>query len=522
MTSTIKVNTVKDTASTDIIKKCGTSITVGTASDTTTVAGNAVRSNAIQASDGQNIISQVGTTITLGATGDNIVLAGGATQSGFGRTGTVDWQTTPKTATFTAVSGEGYFANTTGSAFNMNLPAGVAGAIVSVADYAATFQTTNLTVVPNGTDKIGSLNQNATLNVEGQSVTFVFVDSTQGWINTMDSTSNVRGAPPFICASVSGACNTLLTAADCGNYKVATFTGPGNFTVNSVATSAPDNIVDYLIVAGGGSGANGNGNSPGGGGAGGARASATTYTNAGPSSPRTSGVPGITVTAQAYPIVVGAGDAGQAGPNPSPGTRRGSDSSGLSLTATGGGAGAYHGGGGGCGNSGGSGGGASGGGLNKNAGAGNTPPVSPSQGSIGGARPGSGPDGSGGAGGGFMAAGTDAQGPGGNPYRVAPGGAGGGFPNSFGTSGENCGSYYYFGGGGGGAGSQPTPAPVANAAGGIGGGGGISTTTCSPSSAGTPGTVNTGGGGGGSNNDAYPVVSASGGSGIVIIRYKFQ
>ena len=110
MTSTIKVNTVKDTASTDIIKKCGTSITVGTASDTTTVAGNAVRSNAIQAADGQNIISQVGATITLGATGDNIVLAGGATQSGFGRTGTVDWQTTPKTTgTFTAVSGEGYF-----------------------------------------------------------------------------------------------------------------------------------------------------------------------------------------------------------------------------------------------------------------------------------------------------------------------------------------------------------------------------------------------------------------------------
>ena len=29
-------------------------------------------------------------------------------------------------------------------------------------------------------------------NTEGQSVTFVFVDSTQGWINTMDSTSNVE------------------------------------------------------------------------------------------------------------------------------------------------------------------------------------------------------------------------------------------------------------------------------------------------------------------------------------------
>ena len=46
----------------------------------------------------------------------------------------------PKTATFTAVSGDGFFANTTAGAFNMNLPAGVAGAIVSVADYAGTWQ----------------------------------------------------------------------------------------------------------------------------------------------------------------------------------------------------------------------------------------------------------------------------------------------------------------------------------------------------------------------------------------------
>ena len=29
--------------------------------------------------------------------------------TGFGRTGTVDWHTTSKTATFTAASGEGYF-----------------------------------------------------------------------------------------------------------------------------------------------------------------------------------------------------------------------------------------------------------------------------------------------------------------------------------------------------------------------------------------------------------------------------
>ena len=39
---------------------------------------------------------QCGTTLTLGASGDTVTLASGASQSGFGRTGTVDWDTTKK------------------------------------------------------------------------------------------------------------------------------------------------------------------------------------------------------------------------------------------------------------------------------------------------------------------------------------------------------------------------------------------------------------------------------------------
>jgi len=193
--SKIEVNTVD--------AQCGSTITVGSSGKNVKIEGNDIRSNDYKASDGGNIINQSGTTITLGASGDTISLASGASQTGFGRTGTVDWQTgSIKTATFTAASGEGYFANTSGSAFNMNLPAGVAGAIVSVADYAESFASNNLTVVPNGTDKIGSLNENAVLNVKGQSVTLVYVDGTQGWINTMDSTSNVRGVAPFVQATV--------------------------------------------------------------------------------------------------------------------------------------------------------------------------------------------------------------------------------------------------------------------------------------------------------------------------------
>jgi hypothetical protein len=262
MTSKIKVDNInKVSDDSNIINKCGTNITMGQNGDTVILPNGVTE----QVQSGGAIQVQSGGSLTI-ASGATITNNG--TAVGLGRTGTVDWITTPKTATFTAVSGEGYFANTSGgTAFNMNLPAGVAGAIVSVADYAATWQTTNLTVVPNGTEKIGGTNANITLNTEGQSVTFVFVDSTQGWINTMDSTSNERGSG-FICASVSGACNTLVTAPCNANVKIATFLGPGTFTVNSASTTSAENTVGYLVLAGGGGGG---GNDGGGGGAGGFR-----------------------------------------------------------------------------------------------------------------------------------------------------------------------------------------------------------------------------------------------------------
>ena len=112
MTSKIKVDNInKVSDDSTIIKKCGTTTTVGSGS-------------------GQTIVVD-GATVTLGRCGGAVNLASGATQTGFGRTGTVDWQTgSIKTATFTAANGEGYFANTTGGAFYMNLPAGVVGTIL--------------------------------------------------------------------------------------------------------------------------------------------------------------------------------------------------------------------------------------------------------------------------------------------------------------------------------------------------------------------------------------------------------
>jgi hypothetical protein len=189
---------------------------------------------------------RTGGTLTLGGCGTTVTLGAGATQSGFGRTGTVDWCTTAKTAPFTGVSGNGYFVNTTCGAVTVTLPATPsAGDIISIADYASTFQTNNLTLCRNGS-KINGVCGNAALSTQGQSITLVYVDGTRGWKNTMDSTSNVSGAPNFIVA-------TGGTITCCGDYKIHTFTSDGTFTICSAPTPANNNV-SYLVVAGGASG----------------------------------------------------------------------------------------------------------------------------------------------------------------------------------------------------------------------------------------------------------------------------
>ena len=464
------------------------------------------------------------TTVTLGRCGGTVALASGASQTGFGRTGTVDWQTgSIKTSTFTAANGEGYFANTSGGAFTMNLPAGSAGAIVSVVDYTNTFQTNALTIAANGSEKIGGVAENASLETEGQSVTFVYIDGTEGWKNIQDSTSNVTGQS-FICASVSGACNTLTTVDT--NFKMAIFKGPGTFTVNSVGTSAPNNVVDYLVVAGGGSGGKGSSAGGGGGGAGGLRVSPGTSTGCWTASPLgASPAAALPVAATGYPITVGGGGPGMPcnGNNGNPGSNSVFTGS-STITSAGGGGGAGH-------DQASESGGSGGGGAPidatpRPAGAGNTPPVNPSQGNPGGT--GTGTAGTGypsGGGGGAIASGQNGLSP-----NCNTGGAGGA-----GAQVNICGNNYYWSGGGGGNAWTGYGGGAGGSGGGGGGGGktagGTGSTTginnggngeatpAGPSMGGGAGGANTGGGGGGANS---PGTSGNGGSGIVIIRYKFQ
>jgi hypothetical protein len=450
----------------------------------------------IQNQCGANIANKCGTTITLGASGDTITLACGASQTGFGRTGTVDWDTTAKTASFTAVSGNGYFVNTTSGAITLTLPASPsAGDIVSVKDYAYTFATNNLTVARNGSPIGGGSDQNVVYSTNGTSKTFIYVDGTQGWLVTNESTDTSSGETPAFVTATGG------TITCCGDYKIHTFTGPGTFTVSCAGNSAGSETIDYLVVAAGGGG----GASGGGGGAGGYRESSGAASGCYTVSPLGSGVSALPVSIQGYPITVGAGGTGGASPATTGTGTAGGASIFSTITSAGGGGGANHGG---CnGGSGGSGGGA-GRDSSNSGGSGNTPPVSPPQGNAGGNGPGSsgGPNAAAG-GGGATAASTTAptNGPG------TAGGAGA-------TSSINGTPTARAGGGGGGAG---TAGP--GGAGGTGGGGNGGGPYSPSPIPGTNGTANLGGGGGGgSGSGGAGGVGGDGGSGIVIIRYKYQ
>jgi len=425
-------------------------------------------------------------TVQLGDSGDTITIPAGATitnsgtQTGFGRTGAVDWQTTKKTGDFTAANGEGYFVDTGSGVVTATLPAApAAGSIVAIKDYDGNFGTNKCTVARNGVNIRGAASD-FTLAQNNSGATFIYVDATEGWQVFADG-SDADVTETFISASGG-------TESNCGDFRVHKFTGPGTFTVSCIAGSPANNEVSYMVVAGGGAAQDA------GAGAGGYRerkSGVDTYT----ASPLDGATP-ITVTAQGYPITVGAGATHTPGNN-SPGARTGNPSVFGPITSSGGGAGCtactgtpqptYTRGG-------------SGGGQRNQPGAGNGnyPPVSPAQGNpAGNSNPSCGNGAAGG--GGAATAGVN-----------YPGTRMGGTGTTSSISGTPTG---YAGGG---SGANPTGSETPREPTGTGG----ASRHPGPKPAPGPqcGVVNTGGGGGG----VWCGTNGSGGSGIVIIRYKRQ
>jgi hypothetical protein len=408
------------------------------------------------------------------------------------------------------------YTGTINSVTALQYPEGYEFSIGAYGDYVipSSFQTSTtpyvggfLTVSPNGTDKINGTNGSTTLTTKGSAVSFLYVDSTIGWKLIESINSNVTGAGTFITA-------TGGTITTCGDYKTHTFTGPGTFCVSAVndgfITSSP-NKVEYLVVAGGGSGGTdvvatpNTGTGAGGGGAGGVNFNYT------PSAqyPCCSTIPNTpvgvaTVSVQAYPVTVGAGAAGAPILNNKGSNGSDSSISGFDLTALaqpvanarggGGGAGSYI-----FGSSGGSGGGG-----------GDFDGGSTVFGNPGGESVAPGDLGSGG--GGLASAGTDgtatAAGPGGNGRVINMG------PPSIGAPGK------YFGAGGGGGGSSGGTDGAGGTGGGTAGQVAISPTTATGNA---PATSGSGSGAlGCTAGSPCSLTSGNGGSGVVVIRYKYQ
>ena len=420
---------------------------------------------------------QSGTALQIGASGDTMTLPSGATLTIAGtinNTGTatgfgaIDWQTSDiKTSTFTAVAGKGYLVNTTGGAITVNLPAGSAGSLIGLVDYAGTWDSYACTVDSNGSEKIQGSTNNATLSADRGAVELLYVDSTQGWVVTASNDAAIS-QPAYITATGG----TITTD---GDYKVHTFTGNGTFAVTCAGNSAGSQTADWLVVAGGGGGAAGSpsGFTNGGGGAGG-----LVYQ---------SGQSTLSASPGSYPITVGAGGAAA---SHSANSNNGSDTTFNSLTGKGGGSAGSNGSPiGSNGRDGGSGGGGSTApgpsGATRSGGSG----TQPSQPGV------SGSAGFGNAGGGFAnVGGCPGRGGGG-------GGAGGAGVTASGSTAQT---------GGAGKAYSITGSSVTYAAGGYGGG------DTSPNCASTANSGN------GANGGAYNSGSRAGGDGVVIIRYKFQ
>ncbi len=421
-------------------------------------------------------------------------------------TSDINWNTTPQYNNITLVSGTGYFINTTAGATTMTLPASPSvGDFVALKDYAGTFGTNKLTIDRNGSNIQGSAN-NSDLTTNRASVVLQYIDATQGWLYTVEN--NVGDLEQTLYVTASGGTETTS-----GNFKIHTFTSSGTFTVSCAGNSSGSNTVSYMVVAGGGGAAKG------GGGAGGYRESKSSFDSYTSFPGASSG--GLSVSAQAYPVTVGAGGNGAPDGAQSSNSTGGAASVFSTVTSTGGGGGA----------------GDNGGGGGAPGGPSNIPQAGQAGGGGSGGGGSNGPLATGGptvavpgpSGGGETVQGFAGQGdfP---AHSNFSGGGGGGASEVGGSNGAAQGgdgattsinaSSVTRGGGGGAGGSSPGPSP-SGAAGGSGGGGPGGN---HPNGNGTAGTTNTGSGGGGGSqapggNDGD---GANGGSGIVIIRYKYQ
>jgi len=245
-------------------------------------------------------VTALGTPASISLTNaTNLPLATGVTGTlSANNGGSVAWQSVQTTG-FTAAAGNAYPVNTTSGAITVTLPASpTAGNIVQLTDYAGTWATNVVAIAPNGSKINGSTSIFPAITAR-ESLAFVYIDATQGWLvysgvnainpGTYSASYLVvagggggggdigggGGAGGLLSGTFSVTSNTTYTVTVGGGGAGATGSANGTSGSNSVFSTITSNgggggghASNFAGLSGGSGGGGGWGSAPGAGGAG--------------------------------------------------------------------------------------------------------------------------------------------------------------------------------------------------------------------------------------------------------------
>ena len=174
-----------------------------------------------------------------------------------------DWQTTPKTANFTAVAGKGYLVDVASSALTITLPSSASvGDTINIIDYSGNATTNYITLT--SALKIEGLTTDKVINYNKGAITLVYSGTTKGWLVSSASNESAQGQfyalmdPPFssdylvVGGGGGGQSASYGAGGGAGGYRTSY-----NDSNVSALTFNPGTNYTITVGAGGGAGSNG-------------------------------------------------------------------------------------------------------------------------------------------------------------------------------------------------------------------------------------------------------------------------
>ncbi len=185
--------------------------------------------------------------------------------------GGVAWQSVVTASTLNAESNKAYPINTTSNTCTITMPSNPSvGDQIIFMDYARTFGTNKIIINQNSKNFQGSTSKQPEYNTDGQSISCVYIDTTQGWIPEVDDDVTYETDPAyaisgFLCVAGGGGGGFGYTGGyyagggGAGGYRnsYASEVSGRNSTVETQIGLQPGQV--YTITIGSG-GAKGSGN----------------------------------------------------------------------------------------------------------------------------------------------------------------------------------------------------------------------------------------------------------------------